>query len=908
MTLITVKAFAGLKPIIKPRLLSETDAQVAQNVRLVSGSIEPLRAPSTLKTSFLLSPKTIYRFGNSVNETDYWIELAQDTDLMRSPVPGDQWDRLYWSNGSGLPRYADGTMVVSGLPNLSLSYPLGIQAPSTAITISSFSAPITYTRVSREYVMTFYNPTTAKESLPTKALGVMSVDGQKVSFTGLTTDNLGDAGATKKRIYRKVSGTFRLLVELDLTTTTYDDVTTDADAALLPALSGSGVYIQAPTRAPSVSTPTAAAAIESQQRQYVYTITNVYASGGSGFTYYDESQPSAAATITADATQTVTISGMSATSINPNLLGGSAFRVYRKDADSSQYLFVAEVPIAQTSVQDPVGSTTLGAPLGYSAPAGVYPSTPTVSATTSTATSLKQRAYMVTWADASGNESGKGPASATIAAVDGSTVVSITHSETVPAGATKKRLYRQSATQSGSTLAFSDANWKLVTEATPSTTSFSDSSPDSALTIGLPAALQNIPPTPVGTPGANATVPADTIPETRTYVYTYVSKYGEEGPPSDASTLASIDPAQPVTITVPGGAPAANITLKRIYRSSTVGSLAQFQYVDEIAVGMTTYTDSKKQAELGEVLMTDDWTPPPENLQGLRMMANGAAVGFVGRTIHLSEPNLPHAWPHSYTIDEDIVGIGVFGQTVAVMTKSYPFLLQGADPAAMTPTKVEVPQACVSKRSIVETGDGVMYASPDGYVSLGASIGVLTQNMYSRDQWAALNPSSMECYLYNGRIHCFYTATSGTRGAIILDPTGQGAVLTTSDISQTAAVSAGFYDAKSDTLYLSQSGAIVRFDQGSPLKATWRSKLYRLPNQQNFSVAQVIASTYPLTMRVYADGVLKQTRVVESAEHFTLPAGFRARDWEFEIETSSGVLTEVSEVNLATSVTELRAS
>jgi hypothetical protein len=342
-----------------------------------------------------------------------------------------------------------------------------------------------------------------------------------------------------------------------------------------------------------------------------------------------------------------------------------------------------------------------------------------------------------------------------------------------------------------------------------------------------------------------------------------------------------------------------NITLKRIYRSSTVGNTAQFQYVAEVPVAQSSYIDTVAQANLGELLPSEGWEAPPAGLKGLRAMANGAAVGFAGRTVYFSEPNLPHAWPHKYTIDFDIVGIATYGQTVAVLTTAYPFLLQGADPAAMTPTRLEVPQACSSKRSIIETGDGVLYASPDGYVSLGSGVDVITKSLFSREQWQAYTPASMDAYLYNGRVHIVHAS-----GMLVLDLTGQGAVLTTSNLNAASAFSGGYYDPSTDTLYVAQGNSIARFDRGSPLTATWRSKLFRLPWAQSMAVGQVIAASYPVTIRVYANGQLRASQVVTGDQHFTLPGGFRARDWEIEVEAS----VEVSEVNLATSAAELKAT
>lgn len=402
-----------------------------------------------------------------------------------------------------------------------------------------------------------------------------------------------------------------------------------------------------------------------------------------------------------------------------------------------------------------------------------------------------------------------------------------------------------------------------------------------------------------------STAPTEAVhTESRTYVITFVSAYGEEGPPSNASAVVSINNTQPVTVSIagnPGGN--RNLTLKRIYRSSTVGSQAYFQFVAEVPIANTTYTDSKTQAQLGEVLPSENWNEPPSGLTGLKLMANGVAVGFAGNTVWMSEPNLPHAWPHSYPIDADIVGLATWGQAVAVLTKTVPYLMEGVDPAAMSTRKLELRQSCVAKRSIVETGDGVLYASPDGLVSIGSGgIQLITQNVLSRDQWQAYKPDSILAYLHNGRWHGFYN-TGSERGLVIFDFTGQGAYMTVSNMNSTTAVTAGFQDASTDTLYLLQGSNIVRFDAGTALTYLWRSKIFRSLQHVNYSVGQVRASAYPVTLRVYADGALKHTQTVASDRHFRLPAGFKALDWYIELEGASNI----TEAFLATSAAELMA-
>lgn len=898
MTAIVVKQFGGIKPIVSSKLLAANEAQTAQNARLVSGALLPMKATSTLQALASSNPATIFRYGTSSTETNYWLEFDVDTDVMRSPIAADSYDRLYWTAGASKPRYAPNNLILQAGTGAypRASYELGIPAPSTKASITSYSSVPVYTTVTREYVMTFYNPTSSKESAPTAVLAVQCVDGFKVAFSSLSTNNLGDTGITKKRLYRKVSGTFRRIAEVDLATTTYDDSATDASLAAAATLpSGFGSMPTSPKNAPTVSAATASATASATSRQYVYTVKGIVYNAE----YYGESAPSAVRSVTADSTQTVTISGLT------NSNSGTHFRIYRKDSGATQYQLVAEVPVSQTSVTDPIGATVLGAVLNYDGPSGTAPgAAPAGSAGSSSATSVVKRIYMVTYADASGNESAKSPSSAVIDVVDGQTTVTISHSESVPSGVTKKRLYRQTVVITSGLVVATDANWKLVSEQSASATSATDVAADSTLTTYLASGLRDLPPTPTGTPTANATIPAKEVPETRTYVYTYVSAYGEEGPPALASDVTDVDPTKSVTISMaaaPGGN--YNITLKRIYRSSTVGTQAKFQFVAEIPVATTSYVDSVSQASLGEVIQSEDWVGPPAGLKGLRLMANGAAVGFVGKTLYFSEPNLPHAWPHEYPIDFDIVGIATYGQTVAVLTTSYPYLFQGIDPAAMASSKLPLQQACVGKRSIVETGNGVIYASPDGLVEIGTTNDVITKNLMNRDQWQAYVPSSIASYVYNGRIHCLYN-TGSVRGTLVFDFTGQGAVMTTNNVNTTTAVTAGFYDASTDKLYFAQGGNIVRFDQGSATAYIWKSKVFRLSSPENLGFGQVVAESYPVTFKLYCEGVLKMTKTVNNNNQFRLPSGFRAYDWEFQLEGTA----EVAEVVLASSTVELKSA
>ncbi len=433
----------------------------------------------------------------------------------------------------------------------------------------------------------------------------------------------------------------------------------------------------------------------------------------------------------------------------------------------------------------------------------------------------------------------------------------------------------------------------------PSTSILSGSSyPGASYDLGIPA-----PTVTPATSGSAASVAS--AAESRTVVITYVSAYGEEGPPSPASIVVSLDPAAPATYTNLGGAPDGNynIATKRIYRSSTVGSAAQFQFVAEIPVAQSSYTDTLSQAQLGEILPSENWTAPPAGLNGLRMLASGAAIGFVKNTVYLSEPNLPHAWPHKYPIDFQVIGVAVLDQSAAVLTNGFPFVMDGADPSAMSPRRLNMRQACVSKGSIVEMESGVLYASPDGLVAIDAGgISIVSNKHFSRKQWQELNPSSFRAFTHDGRYIATYAKVDGTRGMLIFDPTGQSPFLTTSNLNAVTPITAAYGDSRTDTLYLAQGGNIVRYNAGSALAYTWRSKIFRLAFPINFGAAAIDAVAYPVTLKVYADGVLKQTKTVTGPAPFKLKSGFKKNEWQFEISGTP----EVKRLRVATSVDELK--
>jgi hypothetical protein len=296
---------------------------------------------------------------------------------------------------------------------------------------------------------------------------------------------------------------------------------------------------------------------------------------------------------------------------------------------------------------------------------------------------------------------------------------------------------------------------------------------------GVQAPMTALTPTRVG---------GGSVTETRVYVYTFVETFGgteQESAPSPPSALVDWAVTNTIDLTNfddPFAYPNTNITKIRIYRSVTsAGGNPTFLLVDEINASSLlptpsahVYNDAVDVEDLGEVLPSLDWLEPPD-MSGVVFHPGGFLIGWHRREIIISEVNAPHAYPLAYrqTIDFDIVGMGVYGNSVAVMTKGYPYVMSGNLPEMMTPEKLASLEPCISERSITSDDMGVMYASPNGICMIGSgSGGLATGNLFTRDEFSKFNPATIRSAVYNGKYFAFYQQGSQhplPSGGVILD-------------------------------------------------------------------------------------------------------------------------------------------
>ena len=392
-------------------------------------------------------------------------------------------------------------------------------------------------------------------------------------------------------------------------------------------------------------------------------------------------------------------------------------------------------------------------------------------------------------------------------------------------------------------------------------------------------------------------IDTNAIPVTRAYVYTFVTEKGEEGPPSPPSTLFDWMPGQILNIAVSQPTVSETnyaISKLRIYRYAQGGVSGAYLYVGELLVGDESFIDDLEDLALpGGMLATSTFDPPPEDMQGLISLSNGVMAGFSGKEVCFCEPYLPYAWPVNYrlTVDYEIVGLGALGNGVAVLTKGQPYLIIGSHPSAMGMDKLDIDQACVSKRSIVSDGGAVAFASPDGlfFISSNESQNV-TKSLMTREQWQALNPSTILGVLDEGRYLGFYDGV----GSFTLDPNEPNSTLTFSDTHADAV----FRDRMSDQLYI-----VDHRTEPSGETALWKSKNFILPTPSNFSALRVLGEG-TCTVRVLADGVERFNSTIETGEIYRLPGGFLAQEWALEVSN----LTQVDQIDMSTALTEMHSA
>lgn len=443
----------------------------------------------------------------------------------------------------------------------------------------------------------------------------------------------------------------------------------------------------------------------------------------------------------------------------------------------------------------------------------------------------------------------------------------------------------------------------------------------------------------------------DTDLESRSYVFTYVSQFDEEGPPSPASDPIDVAADGLVRISIEDGAHNFDndggsrdyINRIRVYRTVAGGTGAVFLFAGELPfdglAGSGTGTvwvtppgvadpsqawsgilsDGVDTVALGDPIESTGFFPPPNNAKGLAYMANGYFATWDDDTVYFSEADRPHAWTQVDTqaIEDVILGAASYGNTLIVGTHGRPYAIEGSDPSAMVARKLNIVAPLVHPFGLVDAGMGILYVSTDGLVMANSNrTEYLTEGLFDEHEWQALVESRPYITYYEGAALLY----------------GEGVDPLLVELSNGTQIDASYVDLdmaaatqKDGELAIVVPGAGGEYrqvqvfrDDADLMTAEYTSGLLAFRRPVNLACAQVYADGYPLTLRVRhinpasytddgqpdLDNFAEIEYTVEGPEPFWLASGFTTREVEFEVVTAH----RVQELVLSTSMDELRAT
>lgn len=258
--------------------------------------------------------------------------------------------------------------------------------------------------------------------------------------------------------------------------------------------------------------------------------------------------------------------------------------------------------------------------------------------------------------------------------------------------------------------------------------------------------------------------------------------------------------------------------------------------------GAFNFTDDFLVSGLSTIIESEEYDKPKSTMVGLTNISNNMLAGFFDNQLCFSFPDKPHAWPiaHRLTFDENIVAISAADSYILVLTEKYPYIVSGNRPEIMSSQRIDVDYPCVAKKSVVNLGYGVAWATHGGLATYkpGTGIDLVTKVVHDWDTWnESIDPTTIVGQYYNGKYFGSHSA-----GSFIFERDDRvGGYLTTTQYTFTAA----YLDSLTNILYYIDNalGQIKEWDNSgqvlSPLN--WKSKTIVTKDYMNFGAARVVA-------------------------------------------------------------------
>lgn len=319
---------------------------------------------------------------------------------------------------------------------------------------------------------------------------------------------------------------------------------------------------------------------------------------------------------------------------------------------------------------------------------------------------------------------------------------------------------------------------------------------------------------PLGYPvvSRDSSVPLDDNRRYTRFFFTWVDEYNMESPcslPSRNSGGVDADfeymDGDTVIAEKPANVPELAVKI-RVYKVVTGTEEGRIQFVHEVLVSdlpsLTNISFKVKDEDAGEVM--PEMESPPCDLSCIRDVPGAFYCGFspsMPKTVCFSDIDLLYSWPAAYRYDvaDNLVALAVTSNSVFALTEGWPYVLSGTAPESMSVAKLAGPAACVSPRGVCVYRNAVYFVSNQGLMAIfnSADAGTVCQNMtdkiFTKDQWLALNPSSCVMGQHDGALFLYFTLGEGAvRPAFV--PESAKHVGLTIDLMENSAIAVSTHD------------------------------------------------------------------------------------------------------------------
>jgi hypothetical protein len=421
---------------------------------------------------------------------------------------------------------------------------------------------------------------------------------------------------------------------------------------------------------------------------------------------------------------------------------------------------------------------------------------------------------------------------------------------------------------------------------------------------------------PIATGGISSLpVEGSTKSQLRSYSYRLKNKFGQYSAPSYPSNTLQLDSQNTVTITLPTSFDADYcITDIEVFTTETTAdilgnnSLSDWFSIGTVTVGTATFTDAYN--DLGEMLDSQDYEPPPSDLRDVQYWRSGQLVGLSGNLIVFSAKNRFQSWPAAarHAIHDTPQALLVGSKVGFVATDGRPALIQlDSNCNDKTCHRVEDdltsdPHPIVSKRSAIVHNDHGIWATKDGLLMIApnGATKLLTAKFYTQDQWRALKPETMIGAVHDGVYYAFtdeigfrlhlpdntYASTNDTELTTLKFEQGNPTAL---------------YRSFTDEFYLQFADGVYWWNEGTDfMTLRWHGAVFDLPAITSMTAYKVVHDHADVQVNHWLDDERIDSELVQSIRPHRLPIA-SGLNWQVELET----IGEIKEYHLATSVRDL---